>query len=120
MKSLPKSDATKVYEKSELLAENPRPAGCKKLSNSKEQMWRIRVGDYRLLYTIEDQVKIVDIRRVGHRKDIYDLNPTSIRSLKRKAFVHETTDFIPRYNSINLRHGYPILEIRSPKEIFAT
>ena len=49
----------------------PRPPGSKKLVNSKEQTWRIRVGDYRILYTIEDQIKIVDIRKVGHRKDVY-------------------------------------------------
>ncbi|MGP8214571.1 MAG: type II toxin-antitoxin system RelE family toxin [Bacteroidia bacterium] len=53
------------------LAENPRPDGCKKLVDSKENMWRIRVGDYRVLYVIEDKIQIVDIRRIGHRKDIY-------------------------------------------------
>lgn len=54
------------------LSGNPRPAGCKKLKGEKEYMWRIRVGDYRILYTIEDEVKVLDIRKVGHRKDIYD------------------------------------------------
>ncbi len=72
IKLLPKQYAKKIYEKSEMLAENPRPTGCKKLVGNKEEIWRIRIGDYRILYTIEDQVKIVDIRKVGHRKDIYE------------------------------------------------
>ena len=49
IKSLPKQYAKKVYEKSEQLAENPHPVGCKKLKGNKEDMWRIRVGDYRVL-----------------------------------------------------------------------
>lgn len=69
--SLPKVYAKKIYEKSESLAENPRPVGCKKLEGKKESIWRIRVGDYRILYTIDDFIRIVDIRNIGHRKDIY-------------------------------------------------
>jgi mRNA interferase RelE/StbE len=53
------------------LAENPRPEGCKKLVGSKENLWRVRSGNYRILYVIEDKIQIVDIRRIGHRKDIY-------------------------------------------------
>lgn len=49
----------------------PRPVGCKKLKGFID-LWRIRVGDYRVIYAIKDKVKIVDIRCVGHRKDIYD------------------------------------------------
>jgi len=55
-----------------LLTENPRPVGCKKLKGKAEDIWRIRVGDYRVLYSIEDVIKIVDVKRVGHRKDIYE------------------------------------------------
>jgi len=54
------------------LENNPRPQGCKKLKGSAENLWRIRVGDYRVVYSIEDVLLIVDIRKVGHRKDIYD------------------------------------------------
>ena len=53
------------------LAFNPRPDGCKKLSDSDENIWRIRVGDYRILYIIQDEIKIIDIRRIAHRKDVY-------------------------------------------------
>jgi len=53
------------------LSVNPRPIGCKKLKGEKEEMWRIRVGNYRVLYTIEDKIKVVEIRKIGNRKDIY-------------------------------------------------
>lgn len=53
------------------LKEEPRPAGCKKLKGESEYIWRIRVGDYRILYFIDDTIRIVEIRRIGHRKDIY-------------------------------------------------
>ncbi|MBY0436498.1 MAG: type II toxin-antitoxin system RelE/ParE family toxin [Cyclobacteriaceae bacterium] len=53
------------------LEANPRPPGCKKLKGSDETLWRIRVGDYRIIYHIEDRIFIVDIREVGHRGSIY-------------------------------------------------
>jgi len=54
------------------LAQNPRPTGCKKLKGVHESTWRIRVGDYHIIYGVDDTIKIIDIRKVGHRKDIYD------------------------------------------------
>jgi mRNA interferase RelE/StbE len=53
------------------LAENPRPPGCKKLVGYKDQ-WRIRVGDYRVVYFIDDHTKTVTIARVAHRKAVYE------------------------------------------------
>ena len=52
------------------LAMNPRPHGCAKLAGSKSD-YRIRVGDYRVLYEIADQVRIVRILRVRHRREAY-------------------------------------------------
>lgn len=52
------------------LAENPRPDGTKKLSGSTND-WRIRVGDYRVLYEIAEEIRIVRIYRVAHRRDVY-------------------------------------------------
>ena len=52
------------------LAKNPRPAGSRKLAGS-ENDWRIRVGDYRIVYEIADEIRIVRISRVRHRKDVY-------------------------------------------------
>lgn len=51
-----------------LLGNNPRPVNSKKL---KERVYRIRVGDYRVVYTINDEDKLVEIMKVKHRKEIY-------------------------------------------------
>jgi mRNA interferase RelE/StbE len=52
------------------LSENPRPAGVKKLKGF-ENTFRIRVGVYRIIYLVEDKIKIVTVTRVAHRKDAY-------------------------------------------------
>ena len=54
----------------EALADDPRPAGCKKLTGSDDD-WRIRVGDYRVLYEIDDENHVVRVMRVRHRRDAY-------------------------------------------------
>jgi mRNA interferase RelE/StbE len=51
------------------LEDNPRPQGAKKLSNREE--YRLRVGQYRVLYTIDVEHKIVEIVAVGHRREVY-------------------------------------------------
>ena len=53
------------------LADDPRPHGSVKLSGS-DASYRIRVGDYRVIYTVFDTLLIVDIERVRHRKEVYD------------------------------------------------
>ena len=53
------------------LKEQPRPQGCIKLQG-REELWRIRVGDYRIIYTIDDTIKIVEVRRIGNRRDVYN------------------------------------------------
>ena len=52
------------------LAANPRPKGVKKLSGP-DDLYRIRVGDYRIVYQIHDDRLIVLVVRIGHRKDVY-------------------------------------------------
>lgn len=52
------------------LAREPRPHGCRKLAGS-DSDWRIRVGDYRVVYEIDDNVHEVKIMRVRHRRDVY-------------------------------------------------
>ena len=71
LKKLSTTVINAIVKKIDTLAVNPRPEGCKKLVDNKQELWRIRVGDYRILYTIDDLIKIVDIHHVGHRKDIY-------------------------------------------------
>lgn len=52
------------------LADNPRPQGCKKLKG--QNGYRIRIGVYRVVYEIFDNVLVIDVVAVGHRKEIYD------------------------------------------------
>ena len=52
------------------LATNPRPPGCRKLAGSKHD-WRIRIGDYRVVYEIADQIRVVRVNRVRHRREVY-------------------------------------------------
>jgi mRNA interferase RelE/StbE len=53
------------------LATDPRPAGCKKLKGGQSE-WCIRVGDYRVVYSIDDENHVVDVSRVRHRSDVYE------------------------------------------------
>jgi mRNA interferase RelE/StbE len=52
------------------LAENPRPQGCLKVKS--EDLWRIRIGDWRVGYGINDQARVVDVIRVDHRSQFYN------------------------------------------------
>jgi mRNA interferase RelE/StbE len=64
-----KRDRRRVVERIRQLAENPRPMGSEKISG--QDKYRIRQGRYRILYTIEAQDLIVQVVKVGHRKDVY-------------------------------------------------
>ncbi|MBS1623264.1 MAG: type II toxin-antitoxin system RelE/ParE family toxin [Bacteroidetes bacterium] len=68
---LPKAAVKNITEVIDQLASDPRPKGGKKLKGTDEELWRVRAGDYRVIYSIEDVLKIVEIRRVRHRKDVY-------------------------------------------------
>jgi len=54
----------------EKLEASPRPPGCKKLKGADKE-WRIRVGDYRIVYEIDDAAKTVDVTRIAHRREVY-------------------------------------------------
>ncbi|HEY8748599.1 MAG TPA: type II toxin-antitoxin system RelE/ParE family toxin [Tepidisphaeraceae bacterium] len=60
----------RVIEAIRSLAKDPRPSGCRKLAGTKND-WRIRVGDYRVVYEIADAVRVVRVHRVRHRRDVY-------------------------------------------------
>ncbi len=62
---------TRIDRKILALADNPRPAGCKKLKGYKDQ-WRVRVGDWRVVYLIDDAAKLISITRVAHRREVYE------------------------------------------------
>lgn len=63
--------ALRIHPRIGQLATNPRPPGCRKLKNA-VNMWRIRVGNYRVVYSIDDRNKIVDIIRIRHRSEVYE------------------------------------------------
>jgi mRNA interferase RelE/StbE len=54
----------------EELASNPRPAGCEKLTGSAD-LYRIRQGDYRAVYSIDDRGSVVRVLKIGHRREVY-------------------------------------------------
>ena len=67
--SLPAQQLDVAESKIESLRGNPRPAGCEKLADRRG--WRIRFGDYRILYRIDDTNRTVTITNVGNRREIY-------------------------------------------------
>jgi mRNA interferase RelE/StbE len=66
---LPKSDFQAVVEAIKELAQTPRPRGVEKVKST--GLWRIRQGDYRIIYSIDDNQQLVTIVRIGHRKEVY-------------------------------------------------
>jgi mRNA interferase RelE/StbE len=70
LKRLSSEIRTRAVAAIQALAKNPRPAGSRKLAGT-ESDWRIRVGDYRIVYEIADEIRIVRIHRVRHRRDVY-------------------------------------------------
>ena len=62
-------DRKRIVQKIRDLATEPRPLGCKKLSG--QEKYRIRQGDYRILYEIRDDELIVAVVKIGHRRDVY-------------------------------------------------
>jgi mRNA interferase RelE/StbE len=69
-KKLPVKTFHRIITQIKKLRENPRPAGCRKISGSKQD-WRIRIGDYRIIYEIDDDAQAVNIMRVRYRREAY-------------------------------------------------
>ena len=72
LKILPRTIVIAISKSIEELSVDPRPAGCKKLKGNNGNLWRMRVGNYRIIYIVDDIVRIVNVRKIGHRKDVYD------------------------------------------------
>lgn len=70
LEHLPGDVADRILAKVEALSGNPRPAGVIKLHGQKN-LWRMRVGDYRVVYSIEDFDKTIDVSVIRHRRDVY-------------------------------------------------
>ncbi|MCG6877571.1 MAG: type II toxin-antitoxin system RelE/ParE family toxin [Deltaproteobacteria bacterium] len=69
IRKVPKGNLKKIMTRIEKLADNPRPFGCEKLTG--EELYRVRQGNYRIVYLIQDNELTVWVIKVGHRKDIY-------------------------------------------------
>jgi mRNA interferase RelE/StbE len=61
----------RIMPRLEHLTTAPRPSGCKKLKGGDNE-WRIRVGDYRIVYEIDDAARTVDVTRIAHRREVYN------------------------------------------------
>ena len=70
IKKLPAEIFYRITPKLKTLSENPKPPGCRKITGAKSD-WRIRIGDYRIIYEIDEQEKAVKVMRIRHRRDVY-------------------------------------------------
>ena len=69
LEALPARNRSRIVAKIQGLSTNPRPPGSEKLSG--EEKYRLRQGDYRILYSIEDASAMVTIVKIGHRREVY-------------------------------------------------
>jgi mRNA interferase RelE/StbE len=69
IKGFLKQDVVLIIKKIKILSSNPRPNGCEKLKGN--IYYRVRHGDYRIVYEVDDSLKLVHIIKVGHRREIY-------------------------------------------------
>lgn len=70
LKVIPAKDTKRILTRIKRLADDPRPAGSQQLSGRSDQ-YRVRQGDYRIIYSIEDEKLVVIVVKVGHRREIY-------------------------------------------------
>ena len=69
LRKVPKTDLKKILSRIEQLGNAPRPMGCEKLTG--HELYRVRQGNYRIIYSILDNELTVWVVKVGHRKDVY-------------------------------------------------
>ncbi len=69
LEDIPQKDLRKIIKRIRSLARDPRPYGSQKLSG--QERYRVRQGDYRIVYSIEDKDLLIDIVKIGHRREIY-------------------------------------------------
>lgn len=71
LEALPAPIVARVVARVEALSQDPRPRGCRKLRGAND-LWRLRVGDYRVIYAVSDKDRAVDIVAVRHRREAYE------------------------------------------------
>jgi mRNA interferase RelE/StbE len=70
-KSIQAQDIKRIKAAILKLSNNPRPDGCTKLKGDKRDYYKIQIGNYRVIYSIEDEILLVLVIQVGHRQDVY-------------------------------------------------
>jgi mRNA interferase RelE/StbE len=70
LRKLSRADQVRLIRAMQALSSDPRPPGCRKLSGY-DDVFRVRVGRYRILYSIEDRRLVIIVLKVGNRKDVY-------------------------------------------------
>lgn len=70
LSKLPVAVQRRIVAAVDALADDPRPAGAVKLTGE-DELYRVRVGDYRIVYQVQDRALLVLVVRVGHRRDVY-------------------------------------------------
>jgi len=70
LEALPQNTAARILARIETLSVNPSPSGVVKLHGQKD-LWRLRVGDYRIIYKIYDSEETLDVSVIRHRRDVY-------------------------------------------------
>ncbi len=69
LRPIPKKDVQRILKKIDLLVYDPRPIGSEKLSGNEK--YRLRQGNYRILYRIDDDIVTIAVVKIGHRRDVY-------------------------------------------------
>ena len=69
LRGVPKTEVRRLLKRIEALADNPRPVGCEKLTG--RDLYRIRQGVYRIVYSVDDAAVVIEVIKVGHRRDVY-------------------------------------------------
>ena len=70
LEKMERATAHRILNKIAELSNEPRPAGCRKLQGG-GGLWRLRVGDYRVIYSVNDDQRVVDVAAVRHRREVY-------------------------------------------------
>jgi len=70
LRKLPKETLQRIAQELRSLSQDARPPGCRKIVGS-ENAYRIRVGDYRIVYRVDERLNRVAVQAIGHRKDVY-------------------------------------------------